>query len=69
MEKFGVALGIIGAFLVANELMLIGYPCFMGSSILLTYTAFKQHNKNLITLNAVYGLANANGLLHFFGVI
>jgi hypothetical protein len=65
IEFLGVALGIIGAFLVANGIMAFGYPCFTVSSALLFFTAFKQQNKNLMLLQFVFLCANINGLINF----
>lgn len=66
VEFIGVAHGIIGAFLVANGIMSIGYPAFTISSLLLAYTAWKQGNKNLLLLQGVFFCANVNGLITFF---
>jgi hypothetical protein len=66
IEFVGVLSGIIGSFSVANGLFTIGYPIFTLSALLLLYTAFKQSNKNLMLLQAVFLLANINGLYTFF---
>lgn len=66
IESIGVFCGVIGAFIVANAMPVIGYPFFTISSILLIYTAWKQKNANLVILQAVFILANINGLYTFF---
>ena len=66
IEFIGVLAGVIGSFSVANGLFTIGYPLFALSSIFLLYTAFKQHNNNLMLLQGVFLLANCNGLYTFF---
>lgn len=66
IETVGVICGIIGAFIVANAMPQYGYPLFTLSSIMLTYTAFKQNNYNLVALQGVFMIANINGLYTFF---
>lgn len=66
VEFVGVVCGIIGAFLVANGFMQIGYPLFAVSSAALLFSAWKQANKNLMGLQFVFLCANINGLITFF---
>jgi len=66
IEFIGVLSGVIGSFAVANGLFTIGYPLFTVSAILLLYTAYKQSNMNLVLLQAVFLMANFNGLYTFF---
>lgn len=66
IEFFGVLCGIIGAFMVANAMMQIGYPLFAVSSAALLFSAWKQGNKNLMGLQGVFLCANINGLITFF---
>jgi ABC-type Mn2+/Zn2+ transport system permease subunit len=65
VEFVGVLCGIIGSFLVANGMMMIGYPVFLTSSACLLFSAFKQGNKNLMLLQFVFLCANINGLINF----
>ena len=65
IEFFGVILGILGAFAVANGIMQIGYCMFLASSVMLFATAFKQSNANLMLLQGVFALANLNGFYNF----
>jgi hypothetical protein len=64
-EFIGVLAGILGAFLVANGMMLAGYPAFTMSSVLLLACAYKQGNANLMLLQATFLLANVMGLFNF----
>ncbi len=62
IERLGTIAGIIGAFLVALGFPPIGFPFFFISSVCLTYSAWKQGNRNLISLQAAFLCCNILGL-------
>ena len=67
MELIGVILGIIGAFSVASgKAFLFGYICFFISSLLLSITAWRKNQYNLLALQLVFLLANCYGLITFW---
>jgi hypothetical protein len=65
LEKIGAALGIVGAFLAAAGFGAYGYPAFTLSSLLLTFTAYRQGNKNLLAMQGAFLTANLIGIYTF----
>jgi len=65
LEKIGAALGIVGAFLAAAGFGAYGYPAFTLSSLLLTFTAYRQSNKNLLAMQGAFLTANVIGIYTF----
>jgi len=63
IEWLGTVSSIIGAFIVAFGIMLVGYSFFMVGSVSWLYVGIKQHNRPLITLNATFFLANVIGFV------
>ena len=53
---------IIGAFLVASQLMLIGYCFFIVGAIGWLYIGVIKKDNALVTLNGVFFIANLLGL-------
>ena len=62
IKWFGTITSIIGAFLVASQLMLIGYIAFICGSISWLIIGVKSKDSAMITLNGVFFLANILGL-------
>ena len=56
--------GIVGAFLVANE-MRFGYIPFFIGAIAYCIVAYQKKDKPLLLLNLVYAIANLNGLIRW----
>jgi hypothetical protein len=54
--------GIIGAFLVASGLMVIGYCSFLIGAICCFYCAFKDGNRSLMVQFGFFLCANVLGL-------
>jgi hypothetical protein len=65
IEFLGVVSAIIGSFLVATGHTNIGYIFFLHSSVGLLYSAFKQHNVNLMLLQFTFTIANIVGISHY----
>jgi hypothetical protein len=69
IEFFGVFCGIIGSFLVARGILSIGFCLFLISSICLFYSAIKQKNWNLSTLQGTFLFSNVLGVSNYvFGI-
>lgn len=66
MERIGVFFAVIGSFLVANGIYLAGYIAFFFSSTLLSITAYKKQQYNLLVLQLTFLIANLNGLIRAF---
>ena len=64
----GTVASIIGAFLVANNIALIGYICFTLGSFSWLTVGFKEKDYSLITLNGTFLAANIMGLYNFWGI-
>ena len=66
MEKIVSWLGtfssIIGAFLVASQIVFVGYVCFIIGSASWLVVGFKRRDNSLIVLNGVFFLANILGI-------
>lgn len=55
---------IIGAFLVANGIFLIGYCIFASGAILWLIVAKMQRNEAMFFLEFVFLIANINGIIN-----
>ena len=62
LKWFGTITSIIGAFLVAFQLILIGYIAFIMGSISWLIIGIKTKDSALITLNGIFLIANLLGL-------
>jgi len=62
IRAIGTLAGIMGAFLVASGIYLVGYILFSISAFLWIIAALKYRDHCLILLNAVYLTANGLGL-------
>lgn len=65
LEKIGAALGIVGAFLAAAGFGVYGYPAFTLSSLLLSFTAYRQANRALLSMQGAFLTANLIGIYTF----
>lgn len=65
IETIGTASGIIGALLVATKNAEFGYPIFISSSALLFLSAYKQRNKNFMSLQGAFLATNLIGLFNY----
>ena len=59
----GTINSIAGAFLVANEIFLIGYCIFTSGAILWLIVAKMQKNEAMFFLELVFLIANINGIV------
>lgn len=66
IKWIGTITNIIGAFLVASQLFLLGYILFAVGSISWLYIGYKAKDNALITLNGVFMLANILGLYNAY---
>ncbi len=66
IKWIGTITNIIGAFLVASQLFLLGYIMFAIGSISWLYIGCKAKDNALITLNGVFMLANILGLYNAY---
>lgn len=64
-EWIGTLTSIIGAFLVASKMAIIGYAFFVVGSLAWLIVACRTHNKALGVLNATFLCANIIGLLNY----
>jgi len=62
----GTLSSIIGAFIVASKLFLIGYCFFIIGSLSWLVVGYYRKDKSLITLNGTFFLANILGLYNAF---
>jgi NADH:ubiquinone oxidoreductase subunit 5 (subunit L)/multisubunit Na+/H+ antiporter MnhA subunit len=62
----GTLTSIIGAFVVASKLFLLGYCFFIIGSLSWLLVGFYRKDKSLITLNGTFFLANILGLYNAF---
>lgn len=62
LKWFGTITSIMGAFLVASQLLLVGYTAFIMGSISWMIIGIKSKDNALIALNGVFFLANLLGL-------
>jgi NADH:ubiquinone oxidoreductase subunit 5 (subunit L)/multisubunit Na+/H+ antiporter MnhA subunit len=62
----GTLTSIIGAFIVASKLFLLGYCFFIIGSLSWLLVGFYRKDKSLITLNGTFFLANILGLYNAF---
>ena len=62
LSWFGTVASILGAFLMAFGIVLIGYIFFTLGSISWLIVGFKRKDNSLITLNGTFFLANIIGL-------
>ena len=60
----GTIASIIGAFVVASKLFLIGYCFFTIGSVSWLIVGFARKDKSLIVLNGTFFLANILGLFN-----
>ena len=58
----GTLASIIGAFLVASQIIFVGYICFIIGSASWLIVGFKRKDNSLIVLNGVFFLANILGI-------
>ena len=58
----GTLASIIGAFLVASQIIFIGYLAFIIGSASWLFVGFKRKDNSLIVLNGVFFLANLLGI-------
>jgi len=65
IEKIGVSAGIAGAVLMALKLALLGYVGFFVSSALLSFTAYRNGQTNLLKLQIVFFWVNLFGLFNY----
>jgi uncharacterized membrane protein len=69
IEFVGVICGIIGSFLVARGFLAVGFCLFLVSSICLLYSAVRQMNWNLSTLQGTFLVSNVLGVSNYvFGI-
>ena len=59
----GTMTSIIGAFLVANGIFLVGYCIFASGAILWLIVAKMQKNEAMFFLELVFLIANINGII------
>jgi len=62
IKWFGTIASIIGAFLVASQVILFGYTAFIMGSISWLIIGIRTKDNAMITLNGVFFLANILGL-------
>lgn len=62
LSWFGTVASILGAFLMAFGIVLMGYIFFTLGSISWLIVGFKRKDNSLITLNGTFFLANIIGL-------
>jgi hypothetical protein len=62
----GTLSSIIGAFIVASKLFLVGYCFFIIGSLSWLIVGYYRKDKSLITLNGTFFLANILGLYNAF---
>ena len=62
----GTLASIVGAFLVASQIVFIGYLAFIIGSASWLFVGFKRKDNSLIVLNGVFFLANIVGIYHAF---
>ena len=60
----GTIASIIGAFVVASKLFLVGYCFFIVGSVSWLIVGFARKDKSLIVLNGTFFLANILGLFN-----
>lgn len=60
----GTINSIIGAFLVANGIFLIGYVIFASGAVLWLIVAKMQKNEAMFFLELVFLIANINGIIN-----
>jgi hypothetical protein len=58
----GTLASIIGAFLVASQIIFIGYLAFIIGSASWLFVGFNRKDNSLIVLNGVFFLANLLGI-------
>jgi hypothetical protein len=58
----GTLSSIIGAFLVASQIIFVGYLAFIIGSLSWLIVGFIRKDKSLITLNGTFFLANILGI-------
>jgi hypothetical protein len=66
IKWFGTVTSIIGAFLVASQLIFIGYIMFICGSISWLIIGMRAKDNAMITLNGVFFLANLLGLYNAY---
>ena len=65
IEWSGVILALSGSFMVSSG-MFSGFILFTISSICLIYTAWRQSNKALMSMQFAFLMFNLNGIYTFF---
>lgn len=67
LSLIGSATGIAGALLIALNIgmFFLGYILFLTSSIAWVTYAAQTKQKNLLTMNVVFGLINLVGVINF----
>lgn len=58
----GTIASVVGSFLVALQIFLVGYCCFIVGSISWLFVGFKSKNWSLATLNGFFLTANIIGI-------
>ena len=61
----GTGFSILGAFLVANQVFLIGFSVFAIGAVLWLIVAKMQHNAAMFFLELVFLTANINGIYNY----
>jgi hypothetical protein len=62
----GTLASIIGAFLVASQIVFVGYLAFIIGSASWLFVGVTRRDNSLITMNLVFFLANILGLYNAF---
>ena len=62
----GTMASIIGSFIVASQLFLIGYCFFIVGSVSWLIVGISRKDKSLVVLNGTFFLANILGLYNSF---
>jgi hypothetical protein len=62
----GTLSSIIGAFLVASQIVFVGYLAFIIGSASWLFVGVTRRDNSLITMNLVFFLANILGLYNAF---
>lgn len=69
IEFIGVFCGVTGSFLVARGFLAVGFCLFFVSSVCLLFSAIRQMNWNLSTLQGTFLISNMLGISNYvFGI-
>lgn len=66
IKWIGTGCSIIGSFLVASGIFLIGYIFFMAGAIFWGIVAYQSKDNSLLLLQIVFGCANILGIVNFW---